>query len=216
MTQLTFPSNPSIGQLYSAPNGFIYEFSGNKWSAKSGRPTTNTGTVTNASVVIVPSSNLDNRPVGVVGEIWFDTSLQRFEGYTGTAWVPLNETILAGPQGPTGPVGPRGSYGPVGPAGPGVPIGGTAGQILSKVSNTNFDTSWTTVVNPPTVSVERYTFTSSLTWTVVHNKNTRKVIETLTDINGSRFYAGINIVDANSFEVVLADATAGTIDVIFG
>lgn len=210
MTKLTFPLNPVIGQLYSAPNGFIYEFSGNKWSAKSGRPAVNTGTVTTASVVIVPSSDIQNRPAGVMGEIWFDTSLQKFEGYTGTAWVPLNETILSGPQGPTGPIGPTG---------PGVPSGGTPGQVLSKSSDTNFDTVWVTPGSTNTYSAmswERFAFDSSLTWTVVHNKNTRKVIETLTDINGSRFYAGINIVDANSFEVLLADATAGTIDVIFG
>lgn len=211
MTQLTFPINPVIGQLYSAPNGFIYEFSGNKWSAKSGRPVVTTSTVTTSSVVIVPSSDIDNRPSGIIGEIWFDTSLNRFEGFTGTAWVPLNETILAGPQGPTGPTGPKGSYGPTGP---GVPSGGTTGQVLSKLSNTNFDTGWT--IAPTSLSLERYAFDSSLTWMVVHNKNTRKVIETLTDINGSRFYASINIIDANSFEVVLADATAGTIDVIFG
>jgi hypothetical protein len=30
-----------------------------------------------------------------------------------------------------------------GPAGPGVPIGGTAGQILSKVDGTDYNTVWT-------------------------------------------------------------------------
>lgn len=33
--------------------------------------------------------------------------------------------------------------GPQGPAGQGVPVGGTAGQVLKKLSNTNYDTFWT-------------------------------------------------------------------------
>lgn len=33
---------------------------------------------------------------------------------------------------------------PVGPAGPGVPAGGTTGQVLSKASDTDYDTGWTT------------------------------------------------------------------------
>ena len=81
---------------------------------------------------------------------------------------------LVGPAGPAGPAGPQGiqgatgSTGSVGPAGPqgdigpqgpqglpglpgfdgapgvGVPTGGTAGQVLAKNSNTNYDTGWTT------------------------------------------------------------------------
>lgn len=46
-------------------------------------------------------------------------------------------TIAAG----TGPAGPQG------PAGPGVPVGGTAGQVLSKIDSTNYNTQW---VTPPT------------------------------------------------------------------
>ena len=37
-----------------------------------------------------------------------------------------------------------GSDGATGPAGPGVPSGGTAGQVLSKVDGTDFNTAWTT------------------------------------------------------------------------
>lgn len=67
-----------------------------------------------------------------------------------------------GPQGPDGPQGPQGlqgiqgaqgAQGIQGPEGPqgqtgangqGVPAGGTTGQVLSKVSATNFDTQWST------------------------------------------------------------------------
>lgn len=41
-----------------------------------------------------------------------------------------------------GPPGPQGPAGPAGPAGEGVPVGGTSGQVLSKVSSTDYDTEW--------------------------------------------------------------------------
>lgn len=53
--------------------------------------------------------------------------------------VVLNFTIPRGNPGPTGKQGPAGAPGP---AGPGVAPGGTTGQVLSKKSNTNYDTEW--------------------------------------------------------------------------
>lgn len=53
-----------------------------------------------------------------------------------------------GPQaqiGPPGPRGPRGDKGPNGPPGVGVPKGGTTGQVLVKIDNTDFNFHW---VNP--------------------------------------------------------------------
>ena len=49
-----------------------------------------------------------------------------------------------GPQGPKGDTGATGATGPQGPAGHGVPTGGTVGQILQKLSGTDFDTGWVT------------------------------------------------------------------------
>ena len=57
----------------------------------------------------------------------------------------LNLTLPKGDTGPAGPQGQKGdagNTGPTGPAGSGVPAGGTAGQILAKSSNTDFDTGW--------------------------------------------------------------------------
>jgi hypothetical protein len=42
-------------------------------------------------------------------------------------------------------VGTPGATGPAGPAGQGVPAGGTAGQFLTKIDGTNYNTDWTTV-----------------------------------------------------------------------
>jgi hypothetical protein len=51
----------------------------------------------------------------------------------------------AGAQGPAGPAGATGATGAQGPAGQGVPVGGSTGQVLSKVSGTDYDTTWSTV-----------------------------------------------------------------------
>jgi hypothetical protein len=63
-----------------------------------------------------------------------------FEGFVGTEeeWL----ASLVGPQGPEGPQGEIGPQGPIGLTGPGVPVGGTAGQILTKIDSTNYNTFW--------------------------------------------------------------------------
>lgn len=70
---------------------------------------------------------------------------------------PKGDTGATGPAGPVGPVGPQGAEGPQGPQGPigetgpkgdpgapghGVPAGGTAGQVLTKVDGTDYNTEW--------------------------------------------------------------------------
>jgi hypothetical protein len=49
---------------------------------------------------------------------------------------------VQGPEGPQGATGPQGPAGPQGAAGGGVPVGGTAGQLLQKNSSTDYDASW--------------------------------------------------------------------------
>ena len=51
------------------------------------------------------------------------------------------EVLFAGPAGPTGPQGPQGIQGV---PGQGVPVGGTAGQVLAKVDGVNYNTEWIT------------------------------------------------------------------------
>jgi hypothetical protein len=74
-------------------------------------------------------------------------------GSTG-ATGPTGTTGATGPTGPTGATGATGAAGAPGATGPsgspgatgpGVATGGTTGQILSKLSATNFDTGWTNV-----------------------------------------------------------------------
>ena len=54
-----------------------------------------------------------------------------------------------GPEGPQGPKGDPGPQGPKGDPGPGVAAGGTAGQVLSKVDETDYNTKW---IDPPSGS----------------------------------------------------------------
>lgn len=62
--------------------------------------------------------------------------------YYGDANGKAQEVVVVGMQGPAGPQGPQGATGPQGPAGQGVPTGGTAGQVLTKVDGTNYNTRW--------------------------------------------------------------------------
>ena len=71
---------------------------------------------------------------------------------------PKGDTGAQGPRGDTGAVGPpgiQGDTGPTGPRGPeghGVPAGGSAGQVLVKKSETDYDTQWANGVASPVVS----------------------------------------------------------------
>jgi Domain of unknown function (DUF4082) len=71
-----------------------------------------------------------------------------YEYWDGAAWQAL---LAAGPPGPTGPPGAPGAdgapgaAGATGPPGPGVVAGGSAGQALTKVDGTDYNTQWTTV-----------------------------------------------------------------------
>lgn len=68
--------------------------------------------------------------------------------------------------------------------------------------------------NTPIVT-QRYTFGPSLRWVVNHNKNTTQFSEVLTDNEGSRFFAKVQVVDENSFYVDLTTAVGGTADITF-
>ena len=70
--------------------------------------------------------------------------------------IEINVKGEPGPEGPQGPKGDLGPEGPQGPAGPGVAAGGTAGQVLSKVDNTNYNTQWGDILVDVTPSSAQY------------------------------------------------------------
>ena len=55
---------------------------------------------------------------------------------------PVGATGPMGPAGPQGPAGPTGAQGIQGVPGEGVPTGGATGEVLVKVSATDYDTDW--------------------------------------------------------------------------
>lgn len=111
-------------------------------------------------------------PVGDKGDRGADSTVPGPTGPTGSAGAPGSQgptgpagaaSTVPGPQGPQGLTGPQGDIGPAGSQGPqgatgpvgatgpaglqgtagqGVPTGGTAGQLLSKIDGTNYNTQW--------------------------------------------------------------------------
>ncbi len=79
-----------------------------------------------------------------------DSTPQRFLSPTSLYVRFRSVKVGTGPAGPTGPTGPTGPAGPkgdrgaagIGTGGTGVPTGGTAGQVLGKKTDTNFDIEW--------------------------------------------------------------------------
>ena len=61
--------------------------------------------------------------------------------YVSGSWVDYT-AIIRGPAGATGATGQAGSNGTDGADGVGVPVGGNTGQILKKVDNSDFNTTW--------------------------------------------------------------------------
>lgn len=115
-------------------------------------------TVTVGTETGTPTASVAKRVVDNVNI--FDFSFNGLKGETGAAG-PQGPQGATGPQGIQGEQGPQGiqgetgatgatgATGPQGPAGQngvGVPTGGTAGQILAKVSGTDYDTGW---IDPP-------------------------------------------------------------------
>ena len=87
--------------------------------------------------------------------------------------------------------------------------GTTTGTVIPPGNASSISTS-------TAIRMERYAFTDSLRWVVNHNKNTTRLIESIADSNGNRFFAKIQIIDSNNFVVYLTEAKSGTVDVIFG
>jgi hypothetical protein len=91
---------------------------------------------------ITVSSTAPGSPAA--GGLWFssvDGSLSvYYDDGTSSQWV-----AVSGPQGTTGPAGAPGADGADGADGTtgiGVPAGGTAGQVLTKTSATDYATTW--------------------------------------------------------------------------
>lgn len=96
-------------------------------------------------------------------------------------------------------------------------IASTTNATTPPPPNTGTTTGTNTgTISATNISMERYTFPESLRWLVTHNKNTTRILESVSDSDGNRFFAKMHIIDTNAFEIVLTEAVAGNVDVIFG
>jgi hypothetical protein len=99
-------------------------------------------------------------PAGPTGPASTVPGPQGPQGATGPQGVKgdTGATGDTGPQGPqgvkgdTGATGPAGSTGPQGNPGVGVPVGGTTGQVLSKINATDYNTQWSNAAGGGTVT----------------------------------------------------------------
>ncbi|MBD1383980.1 collagen-like protein [Mucilaginibacter rigui] len=101
-----------------------------------------TGTTgANGKTILNGTSNPSNSTTGTNGDFYLNTNTyQLFGPKTGGEWG-LGTSII-GLTGEQGEPGPQGEDGPSGEPGVGVATGGTTGQVLSKLSDADFDTGW--------------------------------------------------------------------------
>lgn len=109
-----------------------------------------------------------------------------------------------GPQGPAGPAGAAGTNGTNGTNGQGVPTGGTAGQVLSKINTTDYNTQWVSnsYAGWPKFKAGLYYYSDSIGASVGTLAS--------TGLQGDLFFTPITVRDASSFDSVSVNCrTAG-------
>tara|TARA_R110001592_G_scaffold237626_1_gene496888 strand:- start:163 stop:657 length:495 start_codon:yes stop_codon:yes gene_type:complete len=91
-----------------------------------------------SEIIITPSDPVD---------ITLSNEFNTIELTSETNKIVISEKGVQGSQGARGSQGEKGDTGDKGDTGEGVPSGGTSGQILSKVDDTDYNTEWTDVTD---------------------------------------------------------------------
>lgn len=158
-----------------------------------------------------------NTTTGTDGDFYLNTNTyQLFGPKTGGVWGPGISII-----GLDGEQGEPGADGEIGADGMGVPTGGETGQVLAKISNTDFDTAWVEMTGGSqapdgiitglllSVSEENVTVTTG-TWRIANNvyqttTNTHLVLDEADEVNNR-----IDLLYADTANtVLLLPGTAG-------
>lgn len=141
--------------------GIFYKKSGGTWSqafsmqtgpaGPAGANGTNGIDGIDGKTVLSGTSDPSNLYTGTDGDFYINTSTITLFGPKASGVWPAGISLVgadgtAGPAGPKGDTGDTGPAGEAGAAGAGVATGGTSGQVLSKHSDTDYDTQW---IDPP-------------------------------------------------------------------
>lgn len=164
-----FPTTGVIDKIYVAKDTrILYLWSGSAYQSTAGGGG-------GSSVQILTGSTVPSAGLGTDGDLYIRTTTGDYYKKVAGSWVlqanltgpkgDKGDTGATGPQGPqglqgeqgpqglTGATGPKGDKGDkgdtgaTGPAGPGVAAGGITGQVLSKLSNADYATSWTNLLD---------------------------------------------------------------------
>jgi microcystin-dependent protein len=147
------------------------------------------------------------------GDIWYNSTTGQTFVYYDSFWVE-NIAGVPGPQGPEGPIGETGDIGLVAQSaepentstlwldtdedGVGIPLGGTAGQVLAKVDSGAFNTEWVDVYTPEQTDTAIATAVSNLV------DSSPSVLDTLNELS-----AALN--DDPNFSTTVATALAALV-----
>lgn len=165
---------------------------------------------------------------GTDGDFYINTSTNRLFGpKAGGAWSGSG-VALVGPTGATGATGPQGAAGqtgatgatglqgiqgltgatgPAGAVGQGVPIGGTANQVLAKIDGTNYNTQWVTPASGGSDNLGNHTATQALDMANNNITNTNKFMAKDLGFSGTTSFFLMPVINVTSAHL---DATGVT------
>jgi hypothetical protein len=147
---------------------------------------------------------------------------QGIQGFTGVAGA----TGAQGIQGVAGATGSTGAVGATGATGPGVPTGGTAGQVLTKVNGTDYNTTWDSPIAFKTTLTSAFSTTTPNTWytptgftfTPVANSEykievygTRKVTSSVACSQSIRLLMASSQFDNHELQAVFQNSTSSVV-----
>lgn len=147
----------------------------------------------NGSSYVALGATTGNLPTNTT--YWQSVAQQGAAGATGATGA-AGPTGATGPQGPQGVQGVQGVKGDTGAPGQGVPVGGTSGQVLSKIDANDYNTHWTTPAAAAVSSV---------------NTKTGAVILTQDDIGDGTTYKQYATADKTKLAGIEAGAQVNTV-----